>query len=64
MGNIPVEVRNYVRGHYGKPEAPLAPELLERVGPGPANKGWEAAAAAVEMATLFVALDRPERKGA
>ena len=33
--NIPVEVRNYVRGHYGKPEAPLAPELLERVGPGP-----------------------------
>lgn len=33
--HIPVEVRNYVRGHYGKPEAPLLPELLERVGTGP-----------------------------
>jgi oxaloacetate decarboxylase alpha subunit len=32
---IPNEVRNYVRGHYGKPEAPLAPELLDRVGHGP-----------------------------
>jgi pyruvate/oxaloacetate carboxyltransferase len=32
--HIPVEVRNYVRGHYGKPEAPLLPELLERVGHG------------------------------
>lgn len=41
-----------------------AEEAIERVGPGPANKGWEAASAAVEMATLFVALDRPERKGA
>jgi 6,7-dimethyl-8-ribityllumazine synthase len=27
-------------------------EALERAGDGPANKGWEAAAAAVEMATL------------
>ena len=41
-----------------------AEEAIERVGPGSANKGWEAAAAAVEMATLFAALDRPERKGA
>ena len=40
-----------------------AEEAIERVGPGSANKGWEAAAAAVEMATLFAALDRPERKG-
>lgn len=28
-------------------------EALERAGSGPANKGWEAAMAAVEMATLF-----------
>jgi hypothetical protein len=27
-------------------------EALERAVPGPANKGWEAAMAAVEMATL------------
>jgi 6,7-dimethyl-8-ribityllumazine synthase len=41
-----------------------AEEAIERVGPGPANKGWEAATAAVEMATLFAALDRRERTGA
>jgi 6,7-dimethyl-8-ribityllumazine synthase len=41
-----------------------AEEAIERVGPGPANKGWEAATAAVEMATLFAALDAPERSGA
>jgi 6,7-dimethyl-8-ribityllumazine synthase len=29
-----------------------AEEALERAGPGSANKGWEAAMAAVEMATL------------
>ena len=29
-------------------------EALERAVPGPANKGWEAAAAAVEMATLKI----------
>jgi 6,7-dimethyl-8-ribityllumazine synthase len=34
-----------------------AEEALERVGPGPANKGWEAAIAAIEMATLFAAFD-------
>jgi 6,7-dimethyl-8-ribityllumazine synthase len=28
-------------------------EALERAGGGPSNKGWEAAAAAVEMATLL-----------
>lgn len=41
--HIPVEVRNYVRGHYGKPEAPLLSELLERVGagPGPRFEGGE-----------------------
>ena len=33
-------------------------EALERAVPGPANKGWEAAVAAVEMATLGLA--RPE----
>jgi 6,7-dimethyl-8-ribityllumazine synthase len=38
-----------------------AEEAIERVGPGAANKGWEAAAAAVEMATLFTALDGAER---
>ena len=31
-------------------------EALERAGEGPANKGWEAAMAAVEMATLQRAL--------
>ena len=33
-----------------------AEEALERVQPGPANKGYEAAQAAVEMATLLVRL--------
>ena len=36
-----------------------AEEAIERVGPGPSNKGWEAAMAAMEMATLFGALERP-----
>jgi 6,7-dimethyl-8-ribityllumazine synthase len=31
-------------------------EALERAGDGPANKGWEAAAAAVEMAAVVVQL--------
>jgi 6,7-dimethyl-8-ribityllumazine synthase len=30
-----------------------AEEAIERAGAGPANKGWEAAAAAVDMALLF-----------
>src|SRR5918992_1319281 len=34
-------------------------EALERAGDGPANKGWEAAIAAVEMATLQRALKQP-----
>jgi 6,7-dimethyl-8-ribityllumazine synthase len=34
-------------------------EALERTGEGPANKGWEAAMAAVEMATLRRALRLP-----
>jgi 6,7-dimethyl-8-ribityllumazine synthase len=38
-----------------------AEEAIERVGPGPANKGWEAAMAAIEMATLLGTLDAPER---
>ncbi len=33
-------------------------EALERAGDGPSNKGWEAAAAAVEMATLAAQLAR------
>ena len=33
-----------------------AEEALERAVPGPANKGWEAAMAAVEMATLRLEL--------
>lgn len=34
-----------------------AEEALERAVPGPNNKGWEAAMAAVEMATLFARID-------
>lgn len=37
-----------------------AEEAIERVGPGAANKGWEAAMAGVEMATLLRALDAAE----
>lgn len=33
-------------------------EALERAGDGPSNKGWEAATAAVEMATLVAQLSR------
>jgi 6,7-dimethyl-8-ribityllumazine synthase len=33
-----------------------AEQALERAVPGPANKGWEAASAAVEMATLVRAV--------
>jgi 6,7-dimethyl-8-ribityllumazine synthase len=35
-----------------------AEEALERAQPGTGNKGWEAAMAAVEMATLLARLDR------
>jgi 6,7-dimethyl-8-ribityllumazine synthase len=36
-------------------------EALERAGDGPSNKGWEAAAAAVEMASVVATLvERPE----
>jgi 6,7-dimethyl-8-ribityllumazine synthase len=38
-----------------------AEEAIERVGPGPSNKGWEAAMAAVEMATLLASLDASAR---
>jgi 6,7-dimethyl-8-ribityllumazine synthase len=38
-------------------------EALERAGPGSANKGWEAAMAAVEMATLQKKLLRREPDG-
>lgn len=34
-------------------------EALERAGDGPSNKGWEAAVAAVEMATLRRSLRQP-----
>lgn len=34
---VPVEVRKYVHGAYGRPEAPLADTLLERAGPAPAS---------------------------
>ncbi len=36
-----------------------AEQALERVPPGPANKGWEAALATVEMANLVRALREP-----
>jgi 6,7-dimethyl-8-ribityllumazine synthase len=38
-------------------------EAIERAGEGPANKGWEAAIAAVEMATLQRAMRHPPRSG-
>ena len=41
-----------------------AEEAIERVGPGAANKGWEAAMAAIEMATLFQAFQASERSTA
>jgi 6,7-dimethyl-8-ribityllumazine synthase len=34
-------------------------QAVERAGPGRDNKGWEAAAAAIEMAVLFRSLGRP-----
>lgn len=34
-------------------------EAIERAGEGPANKGWEAAVAAVDMATVNAQLKRP-----
>lgn len=37
-------------------------EALERAASGPANKGWEAATAAVEMATLAARLGRRDPK--
>jgi 6,7-dimethyl-8-ribityllumazine synthase len=39
-------------------------QARERSGPGPANKGREAAAAAIEMATLFRRLGRPPARAA
>ena len=33
-------------------------EAIERAGEGPANKGWEAAVAAVEMATIIAQLQK------
>jgi 6,7-dimethyl-8-ribityllumazine synthase len=36
-----------------------AEEALARAGDGPVNKGWEAAAAAVEMAAVVAQLTRP-----
>jgi 6,7-dimethyl-8-ribityllumazine synthase len=38
-------------------------EAIERAGEGPSNKGWEAAIAAVEMATLQRALRHAPRGG-
>jgi len=38
-----------------------AEEALERAQPGPSNKGWEAAQAGIEMATLLAHLDEPPR---
>lgn len=41
-----------------------AEEALARAGDGPSNKGWEAAVAAVEMATIARALRATERQQA
>ena len=38
-------------------------EAIERAGAGSANKGWEAAMAAVEMATLLKRFDAPATPG-
>ena len=38
-------------------------QAQERAGSGPDNKGWEAAAAGVEMAVLFRTLGRPAARG-
>ena len=35
-------------------------EAIERAGDGPSNKGWEAAAAAVEMASVIAQLKQPK----
>ena len=40
-----------------------AEEALERAQPGSGNKGWEAAMAAVEMATLLARLERVTARG-
>jgi len=40
-----------------------AEQALARAGNGPANKGWEAATAAVEMAALWRRLERPDDEG-
>lgn len=40
-----------------------AEQALARAGAGPTNKGWEAAAAAVEMATLFRSLPGADGEG-
>lgn len=40
-----------------------AEQALARAGAGPTNKGWEAAAAAVEMATLFRSLPAADGEG-
>jgi 6,7-dimethyl-8-ribityllumazine synthase len=39
-------------------------EAIERAGEGPSNKGWEAAVAAAEMATIVAQLTRQPRGGA
>lgn len=40
-----------------------AEEALERAGEGSSNKGWEAAAAAIEMAALAAALPNAKTRG-
>jgi len=39
--SIPTEVRKYVQGDYGKPDAPIAGALLDRVGPPRPGAGQE-----------------------
>lgn len=41
-----------------------AEQAIERVAPGPANKGWEAAAAAVELAAIARRFRAPAAAGA
>lgn len=48
---------------FGVLTTDTADQALARSGAGPANKGWEAASAAVEMATLLRALRRGAPQG-
>jgi len=47
---------------YGVLTTNSVEEAIERAGEGPSNKGWEAAAAAMEMAVIVTELRRPSAR--